>query len=176
MPAAAGLQRPACIAKLPEAPQSQHVLAQVLLLEQLAHALRHQLLCDCHEQAPIASTLRSLAHLEPPRTRQHQLPNLTTPNIPLSIDRSSRPRPCGCLFTSTAQKNPMKTYCQPLQCVLTFSGASNEISSRMRSSTVCSRRAPMLSTELLTSSATRATWCAHAHTSVFGKPQAAATL
>lgn len=33
----------------------------------------------------------------------------------------------------------------------------------MRSSTVCSRRAPMLSTELLTSSATRATCRARAH-------------
>lgn len=38
----------------------------------------------------------------------------------------------------------------------TFSGASNDTSSRMRSRMVCSRRAPMLSRLVFTSSATRA--------------------
>lgn len=38
----------------------------------------------------------------------------------------------------------------------TFSGASNDTSSRMRSRMVCRRRAPMLSTLVFTSSATRA--------------------
>ncbi len=42
---------------------------------------------------------------------------------------------------------------------ITLSGASKLICSRMRSSTVCSRRAPMLSTAVLISSARRATSC-----------------
>lgn len=62
------------------------------------------------------------------------------------------------LLDFLASKISMQFHHQGLPRI-TLSGASKLICSRMRSSTVCSRRAPMLSTAVLISSASFATSC-----------------